>query len=119
MKHSRQTLLSVLRGLLVPGALAALFVAAGVLHVTSRVLVVNAGYGLSRLEAEYRQLALENDRLRLELATLKNPARLERYARTRLGMGPPAPAAVLIPGPALQEIGTPSDGAAFVASTLR
>ena len=54
---------------LLPGALlAALFAAVGILHVTSRVLVVDAGYKLSRLEEENRQLTLRNDRLKLELA---------------------------------------------------
>ena len=80
---------------LLPGALlAALFAAVGILHVTSRVLVVDAGYRLSRLEEENRQLTLRNDRLKLELATLISPARLEKLARER-GMQPP-PAGTVI-----------------------
>lgn len=94
-----QTLADTLRALLPAVALALLFVATGVVHVTSRVLVVGAGYRLSQLETTQRALSLENDRLKLELATLKNPSRLERYARSKLGMGPPAPAAVLTPAP--------------------
>jgi cell division protein FtsL len=86
---------STLRALLPPALLVLLFVVVGVVHVTSRILVVSAGYELSRIEAQHRRLSLENDRLKLELATLKSPARLERHAREKLGMGPPAPAAVL------------------------
>jgi cell division protein FtsL len=61
----------------------------GILHVASRSQVVDAAYRLSALEAESRTLALANDRLKLELATLKRPARLEAIARGQLGMAPP------------------------------
>ncbi|NMO15508.1 cell division protein FtsL [Pyxidicoccus fallax] len=73
----------------------ALFAAVGILHVTSRVLVVDMGYRLSREEAESRTLTRENDRLKLELATLKAPARLERVAREQLGMAMPKGGAVV------------------------
>ncbi|HVP62299.1 MAG TPA: cell division protein FtsL [Myxococcaceae bacterium] len=66
-----------------------LLVAVGILHVASRSLVVDSAYRLSALEAESRTLSLTNDRLKLELATLKRPARLEALARGQLGMGPP------------------------------
>ncbi|MFN0063202.1 MAG: cell division protein FtsL [Myxococcaceae bacterium] len=89
------TLKATLRALAGPALLSLVFVGVGVVHVTSRVLVVSAGYRLSRLDTRHRALAVENDRLKLELATLKAPARLERLARERLGMGPPAPDAVL------------------------
>jgi len=68
--------------------------AVGILHVASRSQVVDAAYQLSALEGENRTLLLDNDRLKLELATLKRPARLEALARTRLGMAPPEAAAV-------------------------
>jgi len=63
--------------------------AVGILHVASRSQVVDAAYRLSALEAESRTLSLANDRLKLELATLKRPVRLEALARGQLGMGPP------------------------------
>jgi len=72
-----------------------LFAAVGILHVTSRVMVVDMGYRLSRAEAESRTLTRENDRLKLELATLKAPTRLERVAREQLGMSMPAGSAVV------------------------
>ncbi|QSQ24039.1 cell division protein FtsL [Pyxidicoccus parkwayensis] len=85
----------VLMHLLPAVLLFALFAGVGMLHVTSRVLVVDMGYRLSSAEAESRTLTRENDRLKLELATLKAPARLERVAREQLGMAMPTGGAVV------------------------
>jgi len=63
--------------------------------VWSRTRVLDAGYEFGRLEAENRRLLDERDRLNLEVATLRSPGRLERYARERLGMAPPAPGTVV------------------------
>jgi cell division protein FtsL len=82
---------TVLAGLLLAAPLAAV----GVFHVWSRTRVQGVGYELGRLEAEHRQLLSERDRLNLEVATLRSPGRLERFARERLGMAPPAPGAVV------------------------
>jgi cell division protein FtsL len=86
---------AVLLHLLPAVLLFTLFAAVGILHVTSRVLVVDMGYRLSRAESEGRSLTRENDRLKLELATLKAPARLERLAREQLGMVMPPGSAVV------------------------
>ena len=81
---------------LLPAALAiALLAAVGVVHVTSRVLVVRVGYELSKLDTEATALTRDNDRLKLELATLKSPARLESIAKSQLGMGPPAASSII------------------------
>jgi cell division protein FtsL len=85
----------VLLHLLPPVLLAALFVAVGILHVAGRVMVVDMGYRFSKAETESRTLTRENDRLKLELATLKAPARLERLAREQLGMMMPSGSAVV------------------------
>lgn len=95
LKSRRLPLTAVLIQLLPAALLTALFAAVGVLHVTSRVMVVDAGYTLSSLEAEHRQLTLEHDRLGLELATLSAPAKLERIAREQLDMAPPPASAVI------------------------
>lgn len=87
---SRLTIAGIVQQLLPAAALTFLFAAVGVLHVTSRVLVVDAGYRLSRLQEEHRALTLANDRLELELATLRSPARLLRLSREQLSMAPPA-----------------------------
>ncbi len=83
-------------GRVLRAALAALVLAGvGVFHVWSRTRVIAAGYDLARVEAEHRRLVAERDRLRLEVATLRAPGRLERFARARLGMAPPAPGTVV------------------------
>ncbi|MEW5739361.1 MAG: cell division protein FtsL [Myxococcota bacterium] len=88
--------LSVILLEILPAALAVLLLSGvGVVHVTSRVMVVKMGYELSRLDAAGAVLTRENDQLRLELATLKGPARLEGIAKSKLGLGPPAPGAVI------------------------
>ncbi|HEU4385955.1 MAG TPA: cell division protein FtsL [Anaeromyxobacteraceae bacterium] len=69
--------------------------AAGVFHVWTRTRVVAAGYELARLQREHDRLADERARLVIEVATLRAPGRLERFARERLGMAPPAPGAVV------------------------
>jgi len=81
----------VIAGLLLAAPLAAV----GVFHVWSRTRVQGVGYELGRVEAEHRLLLAERDRLNLEVATLRSPGRLERFARERLGMAPPAPGAVV------------------------
>jgi cell division protein FtsL len=92
----RPSLGVVLRQLL-PGALvAALLTAVGILHVAARTEVLDTGYTLSHLEGENRALTLENDRLRLELGTLKRSARLEKLAKDSLGMAPPSPGSVTV-----------------------
>jgi cell division protein FtsL len=95
------TVARVLMHLLPAVFLFTLFAAVGILHVTSRVLVVDMGYRLSKAESESRSLTRENDRLKLELATLKAPARLERLAREQLRMAMPAGSSVVALPPEL------------------
>jgi cell division protein FtsL len=76
-----------------------LFTAIGVFHVWSRTRVVAVGYALGELQRAHVELTAEHDRLRIEVETLRSPAVLERVARTRLGMAPPAPGAVSAAGP--------------------
>lgn len=74
---------------------AAALTAVGLFHVWTHTRVVSTGYELARLESENRRLRSERERLELEVTTLRAPGRLERYARTRLGMAPPGPGAVV------------------------
>ena len=87
---ARASVLAVLWHLLPAFGIGAAFAGVGIVHVSSRVLVVRSGYHLSELESEHRVLQRENDRLKLELATLKNPARLERIAHEQLQMNAPS-----------------------------
>jgi cell division protein FtsL len=82
-----------------------LFTAIGVFHVWSRTRVVAVGYALGELQRDHVALTTEHDRLRIEVETLRSPAVLERIARTRLGMAPPAPGAVSAAGPRFAEAG--------------
>ena len=81
--------------------LAAVLAAIGVFQVWARTRVVAAGYELGDLQKEHGRLTSEHDRLRIEVETLRSPSALERFARTRLGMAPPAPGAVRAAGPRL------------------
>jgi cell division protein FtsL len=99
-------------GRLARTALAVLLVAAlGVFHVWSRTRVLAAGYELGELQKEHVRLTSEHDRLRIEVETLRSPALLEKVARTRLGMAPPAPGAVSAAGPRIAEAGEGGRGA--------
>jgi cell division protein FtsL len=86
--------LQILWQLLPAVLLAVLFTGVGVLHVTSRICVVDIGYRFSSVESEIRALVHQSDQLKLEMATLKSPARFEKIAREKLGMVAPNAGAV-------------------------
>ncbi len=101
LKPHRPSLGLVLRQLLPAALVAALLAAVGILHVAARTEVLDTGYTLSHLEGQNRALTLENDRLRLELGTLKRSARLEKLAKESLDMAAPVPGSVtVLEGPA-------------------
>lgn len=82
--------LSVILLEIFPAALAVVLLATvGVVHVTSRVLVVRMGYELSKLDGQQKELMRENDALRVELASLTSPSRLAPVAKEQLGMQVP------------------------------
>ncbi len=87
-----------------------LLAAAAVFHVWSRTRVVAVGYALGELQRDHVTLTSEHDRLRIEVETLRSPAALERIARTRLGMAPPAPGTVSVAGPRVAEAGEGGQG---------
>ena len=74
----------------------ALTVGTSLLHVMVRLQVLRAGYALSREHQAQHELTQQNQRLRLEIATRKNPATVERLARERLRMVLPDPAAIRV-----------------------
>jgi cell division protein FtsL len=81
----------VLRTTLFVTLLAAMLVA----FTWSRTRTLTAAYQLGQLQKEHARLTAEHDRLVLEVEALKAPAALEKFARTRLSMAPPAPGAVI------------------------
>lgn len=73
-----------------PAAFAVLLLAiVGVMHVTSRVMVVKLGYELSKLDQKSTELQRENDALAVELATLTSPSKLAPLAKEKLQMQVP------------------------------
>ena len=112
----RASLLGIFLQLLPVAGLAAVFAVVGVVHVTSRVMSVGIGYRLSTLESEVRGLARGADQLKLELAILKSPARLEKIARGQLGMVPPSGGAIISIGPPGTRLGRVAVGATSAAS---
>jgi cell division protein FtsL len=85
--------------------LALVLAAVGIFHVWARTRVLSAGYALGELQKEHVKLTSDHDRLRIEVETLRSPEALERFARTRLGMAPPAPGAVQAAGLPLASAG--------------
>jgi len=71
-------------------------VAVAALHrVAVRHSIVSLGYRISAEATRRHRLEEEKRRLKLELATLRAPDRIERLARERLGMVPPDPARIV------------------------
>lgn len=66
------------------------------LHVWLRLQVVHLGYVLSTTSKLHNQLEQENRELKVELATLTSPDRLEAMARTRLGLVEPQKGQVVL-----------------------
>lgn len=79
-----------------PAVLGVALVAMALLHVWLRLQVVHLGYVLSTISKLQSQLEQENRELKVELATLTSPARLEAMARARLGMAEPQRSQVVV-----------------------
>ncbi len=88
-REAESTRTSRRRRFLLPAALGVGLVAMALLHVWLRLQVVHLGYVLSTMSKLQSQLEQENRELKVELATLTSPGRLEAMARARLGMTEP------------------------------
>ena len=74
-----------------------LFVIGGSLfYVWSRIQVIQLGYEISNAVKEEKALNGLNKKLRLEIATLKSYARIEKLAAEELGMTKPRPDQVIV-----------------------
>lgn len=58
-------------------------------YVAMRTYRPVAGYKILRLQQDITRLRAQNARLSLQVAALKSPQRIERFATTELGMAPP------------------------------
>lgn len=65
-------------------------VAAALFYVWTHVSTVRLGYELSAAATQHRALLEANRGLRIEVATLKSPERLERLATTKYRLAPPS-----------------------------
>lgn len=73
--------------------------ALAVTFIWTRTRALAASYELAEEKKRHDRLTSERGQLLLEVETLRSPRALEAWARTRLGMAPPAPGAVLAAGP--------------------
>ncbi|MDK2847522.1 MAG: hypothetical protein PWP34_875 [Desulfuromonadales bacterium] len=71
-------------------------VGAGVFYIWSCSQLIELGYAISSCEGQLMELKREENCLRLEVATLKNPAHLERVAINNLNLHYPEPHQVII-----------------------
>jgi cell division protein FtsL len=63
-----------------------LFFVEALFYAWCRVQCVNAGYGIERENRRHQALLKGRNTLKIELARLKSPERIEAIARTRLGL---------------------------------
>ncbi len=72
------------------------FIGGSLFYVWSRIQVIRLGYEISSALKEAKTLAEANKKLRLEIATLKSYARIERLAVEELRMTKPKPQQVIV-----------------------
>ncbi|HVO95168.1 MAG TPA: cell division protein FtsL [Terriglobales bacterium] len=84
------------RRFLLLASLTLCLIAAVLVHVWLRLQVVQMGYVLSTTSKLQSRLEQENRELKLELATMTSPDRLEALARRRLGLVPPEKGQVIV-----------------------
>jgi cell division protein FtsL len=74
----------------------ALLLLVSLFFVWSRLQLLHLEYEISSQESRLLKLQQETRALRLEVATLNSPARIEQIARRELGLRPPTPEQVVI-----------------------
>ena len=72
------------------------FIGGSLFYVWSRIRVIQLGYEISNALKEERALTEANKKLRLEIATLKSYARIEKFAVEELRMAKPKPEQVIV-----------------------
>ena len=85
-----------LRRLFLFALLMLLFIGGSLFYVWSRIQVIRLGYEISSVLKEEKVLTEANKRLRLEIATLKSYARIEKFAVEELRMAKPKPEQVIV-----------------------
>ena len=72
------------------------FMGTGIGYVWSNFERTQIGYSLSQLQRKEMRLKETNQKLKLELATLKSPQNLQRLAIQKLGLSPPKPEQIIL-----------------------
>jgi len=85
-----------LRRLFLFALLMLLFIGGSLFYVWSRIQVIRLGYEISSALKEEKALTEVNKRLRLEIATLKSYARIEKFAVEELKMAKPKAEQVIV-----------------------
>jgi cell division protein FtsL len=67
-----------------------------IFHVWSRAMVIDLNLQLAELSGQNKEAQQEQNRLKLEVASLKTPARIEALAKGELGMALPSDQQVVI-----------------------
>ncbi|MBJ6749195.1 cell division protein FtsL [Geomonas anaerohicana] len=67
-----------------------------IFHVWSRVEVINLNLRIGEANKQFRDQQQENKRLKVEVASLKAPARIEALAKGELGMALPTDQQVVL-----------------------
>lgn len=78
------------------GLLLLVLIGGSLFYVWSRIQVIHLGYKISNALKEGKALTDANKRLRLEVATLKSYARIEKIAAEELRMVKPKPDQVIV-----------------------
>ncbi len=73
-----------------------LFMGSSIGYVWSNFERTQIGYDLSQLKKKEMQLTEINRKLRLELAIVKSPRRIEKVAKERLGLRQPSPDQIVV-----------------------
>ena len=84
------------RGFVIVALLVLGLIGAVLVHVWLRLQVVRMGYVLSTTSKLQSRLEQENRELKVELATMTSPDRLEALARRRLGLVSPEKGQVVV-----------------------
>jgi len=96
-RRRRTKRIAVKSNILVPFVLFMLFLIGGSLfYVWSRIQVIQLGYEISNALKQERALTEENKKLRVDIATLKSYARIEKLAVEELRMAKPKPDQVIV-----------------------
>lgn len=97
-KSSRRLRAEWPTGWLAGGVLILVFCIAAILHVRSRLAVVQLGYRLSQATKEHKQLQADHRKLQVEVATLRSPRRLRKLATGQLELREPLSRQILHAG---------------------